>query len=116
MAQGKPRAARRGAQQMNILRIAGVLAFAAISSSVSESDVCACAPAMRAGDTVRVAEESALIFWDAASKTQHFIRRAQFDTKAQDFGFLVPTPSRPALSEVDDAIFGHLLELTKPPV
>ena len=101
---------------MNILRIAGVFAFAAVSTSVSESDVCACAPAMRTGDAVRVAEESALIFWDAAHKTQHFIRRAEFDTKARDFGFLVPTPSRPALSEVDDAIFGHLLELTKPPV
>ena len=101
---------------MNILRLAGLCAFAAASTSISDSNVCACAPAMRAGESVRIAEESALIFWDAANKTQHFIRRAQFDTKAKDFGFLVPTPSRPALSEVDDAIFGHLLELTKPPV
>src|SRR6266436_5532883 len=64
-----------------------------------------CAAPHRPGDYVHIAEESAVIVWDAPSKTQHFIRRATFDTKAKDFGFLVPTPTQPALADVDDAVF-----------
>lgn len=75
----------------------------------------ACAPAPRSGDEVHIAEESAIIIWDAASRTQHFIRRASFDTKAKDFGFLVPTPSVPKLGEADDAAFDLLERITEPP-
>ncbi|MGH9753182.1 MAG: hypothetical protein ACREA2_10400 [Blastocatellia bacterium] len=56
----------------------------------------ACAPAPRPGQFVRIAEESAIIIWDEKTRTQHFIRRATFDTDAPDFGFLVPTPTEPA--------------------
>jgi hypothetical protein len=76
----------------------------------------ACAPAPRSGEEVHIAEESALIVWDAASKTQHFIRRASFETRAKDFGFLVPTPSVPKLGEAEDAAFEFLDDLTSPPV
>ena len=77
----------------------------------------ACATAPRSGDTVHIAEESAIIVWDAASKTQHFFRRASFDTQAKDFGFLVPTPSVPELKEAKDgdAAFVLLDQLTTPP-
>ena len=77
----------------------------------------ACATAPRSGDTVHIAEESAIIVWDAASKTQHFFRRASFDTQAKDFGFLVPTPSAPELKEAKDgdAAFVLLDQLTTPP-
>jgi len=75
----------------------------------------ACAPAPRSGDEVRIAEESAIIIWDAAGRTQHFIRRASFETRAKDFGFLVPTPSVPDLAEADDKAFRMLQELTEPP-
>jgi|CXWL01.1.fsa_nt_gi hypothetical protein len=75
----------------------------------------ACAPAPRSGDEVHIAEESAIILWDAASKTQHFIRRASFETQAKDFGFLVPTPSVPELKEADDDAFDFLHRLTTPP-
>lgn len=100
---------------MNALRIASLVAAAALATSINESDVCACAPAMRAGEKVHISEESAFIVWDAATKTEHFVRRAQFDTKAGDFGFLVPTPTRPVLSEVADTVFEHLVNLTRPP-
>jgi hypothetical protein len=66
------------------------------------------------GYKLRIAEESAVIVWDALSKTQHFIRRATFETAAPNFGFLVPTPSKPELAEVKDAVFGFLEELIKP--
>jgi len=51
--------------------------------------------------------------WDPATKTEHFIRRATFEGKGRDFGFLVPTPAVPALSEVDDEIFDRLEEKTR---
>lgn len=74
----------------------------------------ACAPAPRPGQFVRIAEESAIIIWDETTRTQHFIRRATFDTDAPDFGFLVPTPTRPALAEVSDAAFTNLEYLIRP--
>jgi hypothetical protein len=68
----------------------------------------ACAPAPHNGERVDIVDESAVIQWDPATKTEHFIRRATFKGTARDFGFLVPTPATPALSEVDDAIFTAL--------
>ena len=75
----------------------------------------ACAPAPHEGELVHIAEESAIILWDAATKTQHFIRSAAFQTDAKDFGFLVPTPSVPELAEADDSAFRHLDRITDPP-
>jgi hypothetical protein len=98
------------------VKIAIACALAALSAFAPPAEVCGCALAPRAGDSVHVAEESAVIVWDVATKTQHFVRRAQFDTKAQDFGFLVPTPTRPVLAEAQDAVFGYLLDLTRPPL
>lgn len=76
----------------------------------------ACAPAPRTGQFVRIAEESAIIVWDEAAHTQHFIRRATFDTEAPDFGFLVPTPTKPTLAEVSDAAYTDLEYLIRPKV
>lgn len=52
-----------------------------------------------------VKAEEALIVWDPATHTEHFIRSAQFDTDQTDFGFIVPTPSEPELAPVDSAVF-----------
>jgi Uncharacterized protein conserved in bacteria (DUF2330) len=72
-----------------------------------------CAPAPRHGDEITIVEESAVIVWEPSTKTEHFIRRATFKGKGRDFGFLVPTPSEPALAEVDDDIFDALEEHTR---
>lgn len=72
----------------------------------------ACAPAPHAGERIDVVEESAVIVWDPATKTEQFIRRARFRGEARDFGFLVPTPSVPALAEFDDGIFDTLVQKT----
>lgn len=58
----------------------------------------ACAPAPRNGQFVTINEEAAVIVWDAKTKTEHFIRMAAF-SGAEDFGFLVPTPTQPELAE-----------------
>ncbi len=67
-----------------------------------------CAPAVPAGSYVTVASESAVIVWDEATHTEDFIRRASFRTEARDFGFLVPTPTKPELAEANDAAFAAL--------
>jgi hypothetical protein len=82
----------------------------------------ACAPAPPRNVVVDIASESAIIIWDEKTQTEHFIRKAAFqakpasgtETPITDFGFLVPTPTQPELSEVDDQAFGQLAELTKP--
>lgn len=76
----------------------------------------ACAPVPPRGQHVEIADESAIILWDAKSKTQHFIRRASFQTAASDFGFLVPTPTEPKLAEAGDRAFALLETFTAPQV
>src|SRR5689334_6484181 len=73
-----------------------------------------CAPAPHAGQWVDIRDESALIVWDSKSGTEHFVRRARFETQADDFGFMVPTPSQPDLGEVDDRLFESAGRMTAP--
>jgi hypothetical protein len=65
---------------------------------------------------VRIAEESAVIVWDPMTNTEHFIRSAAFDTDAADFGFLVPTPTVPKLTEADEYLFTTLEYRMRPEV
>src|SRR5262249_53157744 len=58
--------------------------------------------------------EQYLLLWDAATRTQHFIRKASFHSAADDFGFLVPTPARPELEESGNEAFSFLQKLTEP--
>jgi hypothetical protein len=73
-----------------------------------------CKIVSRDNDYVEIAEESAIIVWDASTKTQHFIRWVSFATQAQDFGFLVPSPAKPVLAEATETAFQLLNELIKP--
>ncbi|MFO0624942.1 MAG: DUF2330 domain-containing protein [Polyangiales bacterium] len=68
----------------------------------------ACAPAPREGETVAVADEEALIAYDPVAGVEHFIRRAAFRTAAREFGFLVPTPAVPALTEAPAWLFDRI--------
>src|SRR5262245_37244541 len=65
---------------------------------------------------VLIAEEGAIIIWDAAQKMEHFIRWARFDATAPDFGFLVPTPTQPELAEVSEGIFSTMEQWIAPKV
>jgi hypothetical protein len=90
--------------------IANIVVFASAAAAL------ACAPAPPRGYEVEIGEENAIIVWDAASRTEHFIRRATFATPANDFGFLVPTPTRPTLAEASDDAFRRLGEVTAPAI
>lgn len=90
----------------------GTLVTSAVTVLLCAHEAVACAPAPRAGERVEVAEESAVIVWDPATKTEHFIRRATFGGEARDFGFLVPTPAVPVIAQVDDGVFDRMQEKT----
>lgn len=89
-------------------------AFGALVTDHRPAEACATAPP--AGAEARVADEEAVIIWDAVTKTETFIRRAQFQSTARSFGFLVPTPSTPQLGEVDENVFHELSRLIRPEV
>jgi len=60
------------------------------------------------------ADQTVLLIWDPTTKTEHFIRRASFKAEGDDFGFLVPSPSRPQLSESGGEAFPYLGNITRP--
>lgn len=64
--------------------------------------------------TSTVQSEQAVIIWDAATHTEHFIREADFLSRAPTIGFIVPTPTTPELVEVDPAIYEMAEEVTGP--
>lgn len=91
-----------------------ILLAAAISGVSSPADLSGCAMAPPKGGSVGVNSEEAIIAYDAATKTEHFIRRADFRTDVKDFGFLAPTPSKPELGEAESSVFDDLQRLTAP--
>ena len=58
--------------------------------------------------------EQAVIIWDGAHKTEHFIRQADISTKEANVGFVVPTPNVPQLVEADAAIFELAADQAEP--
>jgi hypothetical protein len=79
-------------------------------------DTLACCAVARDGSRVVNADQTVIMIWDPASRTQHFIRQADFKTDAPDVGFIVPSPSRPQLGETGKAAFASLAEITAPHV
>ncbi|MCA9063431.1 MAG: DUF2330 domain-containing protein, partial [Planctomycetaceae bacterium] len=67
-----------------------------------------CAVAPPRDIDVRISDETALIIWDQKSSTEHFIRNASFETQADSFGFLVPTPTVPVLHESGGRVLTEL--------
>jgi hypothetical protein len=75
----------------------------------------ACCPAFAEGARVAIADQEILIVWDQERGIEHFVRRAGFETAGRsDFGFLVPTPTKPALAEAPTGVFDALRDATKP--
>jgi hypothetical protein len=78
--------------------------------------VSGCCPAPPMGKPVVNADQTVIIIWDAAAKMQHFIRQASFKSDADDFGFIVPSPSNPELDESGNDAFPFLQKLTEPEI
>jgi hypothetical protein len=95
------------------LVIAALVTLAACLATLPEA-ARGCAPAPRPGELVDISEETALIIWDDAHDTEHFIRQATFVGTATDFGFIVPTPTRPQVERADSDLFSELARITEP--
>jgi hypothetical protein len=100
------------------IRIGIVLALlaACVLTYVASTPTQACCPAPPSGKPVVNADQTVVIIWDADTKMQHFIRKASFKSDANDFGFLVPSPSQPELAESGNEAFPYLRKLTEPEV
>jgi len=99
--------------RLQIVAFALLTVFATLSSQPPAAQGCA-AVWSKGSNGVLIAEEGAIILWDAGQKMQHFIRWARFDATAPDFGFLVPTPSQPELAEVAEGIFSTMEQWIAP--
>lgn len=96
--------------------LAVLVAVPAVGLAVVESPRPArgCGVAVPRGGRVDVATETAVIVWDEAARTEHFIRTASFSTTSAEFGFLVPTPTEPELAEASADGFRALEAATAP--
>jgi hypothetical protein len=105
---------------LRLARLIGLLVSTLLTSGLQYTQGCAAAWRKDA-PPVYISEESAIIVWDQATKTQHFIRKAAFQAgvakgKEADFGFLVPTPAFPLLKEVGKSAFDTMADIMRPPV
>jgi hypothetical protein len=90
--------------------LGGCLLLATLSNPAA-----ACCPCFAdSGKPVVNADQTVIILWDAAKKTEHFIRKASFKSDADDFGFLIPSPTEPELAESGNEAFPFLQALTEP--
>lgn len=98
------------------VRVLLALAAACLAVPLWSPPTPACCPVHPFDRPVVNADQTVVILWDAATKTEHFIRKASFKSEADDFGFLVPTPAQPELAESGNEAFPYLLKLTEPEV
>ncbi|MEZ4230747.1 MAG: DUF2330 domain-containing protein [Polyangiaceae bacterium] len=49
----------------------------------------------------RPADEQVLMVWDEQTQIEHFVRQVRFSDAKEPFGFVVPTPTRPRLHEIE---------------
>ncbi len=64
---------------------------------------------------VRFGDQANIVVWDAAKGVEHFFRTAKFQTESEDFGFIAPTPSIPAIGEADAESLNIVQSLKPPP-
>ena len=96
-------------------RVALVAALAAVIVLLpAPAPGCAIAP--RPGQWASTATEVAVVIWDGQAGVEHFARSATFAGSSADFGFLVPTPGKPALADAEGPVAGWLAPLTVPRV
>lgn len=76
----------------------------------------ACCPSGAMDRAVINSNQTIVILWDAQKKIEHFIRKASFVTDGEEFGFIVPSPTQPELSESGNDAFPALADLTAPAI
>ena len=97
---------------MKRLAFAGLLMLAGLLPLIPRGEACAIAWQPGTASPPTVADEAAIIAWNPQTKIETFIRKATFATSSADFGFIVPTPTLPALEVADGVAFASLASLT----
>lgn len=97
-------------------RPTALVILAALVTAAPPDRAESCCPAPPSGKPVVNADQTVIPIWDAATKTQHFIRKATFKSDADDFGFLIPSPAKPDLAESGNEALPTLQKLTEPEV
>ncbi len=107
-------------QRISCLRSAFVvlamtcLGRAGWSCATVESDPGERTHTISGGWNVETRGEMAVIVWDQEKHREYFVRAAEFNSKGKAFGFLVPTPDVPTLTEVDGEATEQLSWETEP--
>jgi len=83
-----------------------VVAIVVVSGFYAVASAC-CGVAPH-GQPVKFGDQSNIIVWNPATKTEDFIRNAYFDSMAKDFGFIAATPVMPKLAGVNERAFDLL--------
>ena len=90
-------------------------AVAALGCILQASDAGACGVAYPQGSFAKFSDEKSLIVWDAAKKTEHFIRALSLKGDPETFGVFVPTPTVPAIAKENDDVIENVAKLFAPP-
>lgn len=90
-----------------------VLFTAALAAGIAAAD--ACCVAYNHAHPMSLVGEKAIIIWDEEKRMEHFVRQASFAGKAEDVGFIVPTPGMPKVAEADAKAFNTMFALLPPP-
>jgi hypothetical protein len=101
---------------MKLLGLASLAVVAVVLLVSIPEDLRGCAVVPPPNQRVAIAHEEALIIWDEKTKTEHFIRSANFHSSSYSYGFLVPTPTPPTLEVVSEDLFHELETITAPKV
>ena len=80
------------------------LTLISMSYGVSAASFCV-APK---GVAIDMGGQTSIIVWDAETKTQHFFRKAGFETSSPDFSFITPTPTVPSFGKADPKAFEQI--------
>jgi hypothetical protein len=89
--------------------LAAMAAVGALAPGVAESACCYFSA--KDADVLQPAQK-AFITWDAKSQAETFTVQPRFEGNAQDFGMVIPTPSRPKLDEMPRDFFKELAVYT----
>lgn len=93
-------------------RLALVIGAAALLLPLApQADSACCYFAAKDKDILQPAQK-AFITWDPVEKVESFTVQPKFEGNADDFGMVIPTPSKPKLDEMPRDFFRHLAFFT----
>ncbi|WP_176611458.1 DUF2330 domain-containing protein [Actinomadura sp. WMMB 499] len=98
-----------------VVTVLGVLLASSAAAVAQPAWACGCG-AMIADSSVRISEETSIVRYDAAARTEEIVMRLSAESEAKDAAWLFPTPSEATVELGERGWFEELDELTEPRV